>query len=98
MENDDEIDRLFEWDSEKEERNIKLHKISFKTASLVFNDRNRIEFFDEKHSDDEDRFITIGEVGRVLFVVFTERSNRTRIISARLATKEERKFYVNNSI
>ena len=51
MENERAIQRLFEWDYEKEQRNIKIHKISFETAKLVFNDDNRIEFFDVNHSD-----------------------------------------------
>ncbi len=93
-----ECNRLFEWDSEKDLRNVKLHKISFETAKFVFKDKNRIEMFDEQHSGTEDRFITIRKVRKVLFVVFTERGDRTRIISARLATKAERKFYGNNHI
>lgn len=90
--------RLFEWDDEKEQRNIKMHKISFETAKLVFNDENRLELFDINHSAAEDRIIVIGKVDKVLFVVYTERGDKTRIISARAATKAERKLYGNSYI
>lgn len=85
----------FEWDIKKEKINIEKHGISFKTASLVFNDENRIEYYDQLHSTDEDRFITIGLVGKVIVVVYTERLSKYRIISARPATKEERRRYYN---
>ncbi|MGP1522754.1 BrnT family toxin [Treponema sp.] len=98
MENESSTQRLFEWDYEKEQRNIKLHKISFETAKLVFNDTHRIELFDLNHSGMEDRLITIGKVDKVLFVVHTERGNKTRIISARTATKAERRLYGNSFI
>lgn len=51
---------LFEWDDAKEKINISKHGIDFSTAALVFNDENRIEKYDELHSDSEDRYITIG--------------------------------------
>ena len=98
VENESSTQRLFEWDYEKEQRNIKLHKISFETAKLVFNDTHRIELFDLNHSGMEDRLITIGKVDKVLFVVHTERGNKTRIISARTATKAERRLYGNSFI
>jgi len=98
MGNERAIQRLFEWDYEKEQRNIKIHKISFETAKFVFNDNKRIEFFDVNHSGTEDRLITIGKVDKVLFVVYTERGDKTRIISARLANKAERRLYGNSYI
>ncbi|UTC53355.1 BrnT family toxin [Treponema sp. OMZ 803] len=98
MGNDKIAQRLFEWDYEKEQRNIKTHKISFETAKLVFNDNNRLEFFDVNHSGMEDRLITIGKVDKILFVVYTERGDKTRIISARPATKAERRLYGNSYI
>ena len=52
----------FEWDDEKEQKNISKHKIDFSTAALVFNDDYRIEMYDERHSIEEDRYITIGQV------------------------------------
>ena len=98
MENEKTTKHLFEWGYEKEQRNIKIHKISFETAKLVFNDNNRIELFDINHSGAEDRIITIGKVDKVLFVVYTERGEKTRIISARAATKAERRLYGNSYI
>ena len=88
----------FEWDDEKEKSNIEKHGIDFSTAALVFGDNNRIEKYDELHSIDEDRYITIGrisEVTVVVMVVYTEREALTRIISARLATKREEEAYYN---
>ena len=54
---------LFEWDESKEKRNIVKHGLDFSTAALIFNDVNRLEWFDERHSEQEDRYITIGEIG-----------------------------------
>ena len=67
--------------------------MSFQTAALVFYDENRIEMYDSEHSLEEDRYNTIGMVEDVLFVVYTERKDRLRIISARLANKKERSMY-----
>lgn len=86
----------FEWDIQKEKRNISKHGLDFETASKVFKDRNRIEFYDSAHSDGEDRFITIGSVNNisiVVTIVYTERISTIRIISARMATKAERRKY-----
>ena len=79
----------FEWDSEKAEINFQKHKIRFETAAFAFLDDNRIEEFDELHSDFEDRHKVIGRVGRILVVIYTERGENYRIISARYATKKE---------
>ena len=62
----------------------------------VFDDENRIEIYDIEHSTDEDRYNTIGLVHDILFVVYTERRDRLRIISARLATEKERKIYYDS--
>lgn len=83
----------FEWDEEKAKINLKKHGIPFETAAKVFLDDNRIEIYDEVHSIEEDRYITIGLAGDVLFVVYTERHLKIRLISARLATARERKAY-----
>ena len=88
----------FEWDEEKNQINKKKHGISFETAAYVFQDENYIEMFDFEHSDDEDRYIAIGCVGDVLFVVFTERKENIRLISARLATDMERRLYYDQNI
>ncbi|MCD8222604.1 MAG: BrnT family toxin [Clostridiales bacterium] len=86
----------FAWDQEKERINLKKHGIDFRTAIQVFLDKNRLEFFDEAHSIDENRYFTIGMAGENLIIitlVYTERMDAIRIISARLATKKERRFY-----
>ena len=88
----------FEWDEEKNLLNQKKHGISFETASYVFLDENYIEMYDFEHSIDGDRFIAIGRVGEVLFVVFTERKENIRLISARLATESERRIYYEQNL
>ena len=87
---------LFEWDDEKNQINKRKHKISFETAANVFFDEDRIEQLDEFHSDDEERWQVIGMVDEILFVIYTERDDRTRIISARRADKKERRIYYGN--
>lgn len=87
---------LFEWDDEKERTNIKKHGIDFETAAKVFADENRLEIYDEVHSETEDRYITIGmidNVACVVMVVYTERGETVRLISARKATSQERRMY-----
>ena len=87
---------LFEWDDNKEKINIAKHSIDFSTAAHVFQDENRIEFFDEAHSEYEDRYITIGQINGIAIivtVVYTERENAIRLISARKATNHERRMY-----
>ena len=64
----------------------------------MFDDPYYIEMFDFEHSVDEDRYIGIGKVGDVLFVVFTERKETIRLISARLATNAERELYYDQNI
>ena len=90
----------FEWDDNKEQINIAKHGIDFTTAARVFEDKNRLELYDEAHSDIEDRYITIGEINGVaiiVFVVYTERGDAIRLISARKATKQERRAYYDYS-
>ena len=85
---------IFEWDEKKNKLNQKLHGISFEDARFVFNDPLKIILPDLYHSDKEERWLAIGLVSRVLFVVFTERNeNIIRIISARVATKAEERIY-----
>lgn len=88
----------FQWDEEKNQLNKAKHKISFETAAYVFMDPRCIELYDSKHSGEEDRFIAIGKVGEVLFVVFTERKDSIRLISARLATSTERRLYYDQDL
>lgn len=87
------VDLQFEWDEEKASANLKKHGIPFELATKVFLDESRIEIYDEAHSIDEERYITIGLAGEVLFVVYTERTSSIRLISARLATARERSIY-----
>ena len=90
----------FEWDEQKEKINIKKHGLDFETAARVFQDENRLELFDEEHSEYEDRYITIGlinDVACVIMVVYTERGEAVRIISARKATRQEREMYYDYS-
>jgi len=86
----------FEWDDNKNKANLSLHKISFEAAKYVWNDPFRLVRFDNGHSESEDRYQTLGRIGKVLFVVFTENKNDDniiRIISARVATSTERSAY-----
>lgn len=82
-----------EWDTNKNDANVKKHHISFETAARVFLDENRLDYYDIVHSMNEDRYITIGLVEEVIVVVYTLRKTRIRIISARLATRKERELY-----
>lgn len=88
---------IFEWDNEKNRINQEKHKVSFEEAKSVFYDENAIQFWDEDHSDTEDRFLLLGRSYRmrILLIVhcYRERESVIRIISARKATKNESKFY-----
>ncbi len=110
---------VFEYDELKNQTNIRKHGLSFKSAARVFFDYDRIEFYDDAHSEAEPRYDTIGDLSagnavhpeenvligkiqEVLFVVYTERfrtdkngnkTDVTRLISARLATNFERGLY-----
>ena len=88
----------FEWDEGKNLINKRKHGISFETAAYVFQDENYIEMYDFEHSTEEDCYIVIGRVGEVLFVVFTERKENIRLISARLAAEAERRLYDDQNI
>jgi uncharacterized DUF497 family protein len=84
----------FEWDEDKNKLNEKLHGITFEDAKFVFNDPYKVILPDLYHSETEERWLAIGMVNRVLFVVFTEKGdNVIRIISARVGTKTEEKLY-----
>ncbi len=71
---------------------------TFETAAHVFEDPYYIEMYDIDHSTVEDRYVAIGMVGKVLFVVFTERRKNIRLISARYATEDERRLYYAQDI
>ena len=84
----------FEWDDDKDEANRRKHGVSFEKAKQVFDDPRAIPFADTEHSQDEERFQMIGlsQIG-LLFVVFTYRNLRVRIISARRATARMQRMY-----
>jgi uncharacterized protein len=85
----------FEWDPKKATRNRVKHGISFEEAATAFSDPLSLTIFDPDHSGDEDRFILVGatSTGRFVVVAHVERAAIVRIISARLATKQERRVY-----
>jgi len=85
----------FEWDPRKAEINLRKHGVSFTEAGTIFGDELAITVPDPDHSDNEDRYITIGwsDRRRLLIVSHTDRRDRIRIISARELTKAERKEY-----
>jgi uncharacterized DUF497 family protein len=80
---------------DKAARNLAKHGVSFHEAATVFGDPMAMTYFDPAHSEDEDRFVTFGQSKqeRLLVVSHTDRNDRTRIISARQATRKERKQY-----
>jgi uncharacterized protein len=83
----------FEWDPDKADRNLKKHGVDFHEAATVFGDPLAVTYYDPDHSDEEDRFLTIGysQAERLLVVSHTDRDDRIRIISARPASRKERK-------
>ena len=91
---------VFEWDENKEKSNRQKHKVGFAEAETVFDDPLLITFFDESHSHDEERLVSIGfsNHSRILLVIHTESAGQTdniwiRIISCRKATALEREIY-----
>ena len=90
----------FDWDPAKEKQNIRKHEVAFRRAATVFRDPNQLSIYDEEHSEDEDRWITIGiDSGGILRVVIhtfeqvDEDLCEIRIISARKATSAEANQY-----
>ena len=85
----------FVWDDVKAEKNIKNHSVSFEEATTVFTDPLSLTITDPLHSYGEERFIILGQSikNRMIVVVHTDLGDIIRIISARLATKKERKKY-----
>jgi uncharacterized protein len=85
----------FGWNPDKAAINLRKHNISFQEATTVFDDSLSVTFPDPDHSIGENRYIIIGisRSGQLLVVSHTDRENYTRIISARRATRQERRFY-----
>jgi uncharacterized protein len=90
---------IFEWDDRKARANLSKHGVSFGEACTVFGDPLAITIDDPWHSDNEDRFITIGSSreGQLLVVVFADQGENIRLISARTPTRHERKQYEEGS-
>jgi uncharacterized DUF497 family protein len=88
----------YEWDPAKNMENIRKHKVSFEQAITAIEDPHRLFLYDEAHSQNEDRYIMIGNAeGRILFVNGVEINEiTTRIISARRAKKKEMEAYYGN--
>lgn len=87
----------FEWDERKNKENQKKHGVSFEEAQTVFFDENAIEFFDNAHSTEEERFLMLGVSSRLRMLMvahcYRVQESVIRIISARKATRKERGFY-----
>jgi uncharacterized protein len=87
----------FEWDQPKATANLRKHGVSFEEAQSVFYDEFAIQFYDDEHSAEEERFLLLGmsDTARLLLVCHCEREagDLIRIISARKATKRESAFY-----
>lgn len=87
----------FDWDPAKAASNLRKHGVSFEEARSVFYDEFAIQFYDEPHSSDEERFLMLGmsSGAHLLLVCHCERDGGgvVRIISARKATKQESSFY-----
>lgn len=85
----------FQWDSDKASSNVRKHSASFEEAVTVFGDPLAITITDPDHSVGEFRLLTTGQsrLQRLLVVAHTEREGEVRLISARLATRQERRSY-----
>jgi uncharacterized DUF497 family protein len=85
----------FEWDEDKADLNLRKHGVSFAEASTAFTDDLSLTGSDPDHSRGEHRFVTFGvsSAGQLLVISHVERAGHIRIISARPATRIERKFY-----
>lgn len=88
------MDWLFEWDERKSERCFRERGFDFAYASQIFLDPSRLDIPDDRWDYGEPRTITLGRIGRFVFVVVhTRRTTRTRIISARRASRQETRRY-----
>jgi len=90
---------LFEWDPNKAKENLEIHGVSFDEAGTAFRDTLSLAIYDPLHSEEEDRFVLLGNShkDRLLVVVHTVRGDNVRLISARKASKKERKHYEENA-
>jgi len=91
-------DDEFEWNDVKAATNLAEHSVSFEEARLVFKDIHAVELGEDRRGYDEQRFNVIGRSStRLLFVTYTERGDRVRIISARRAERAEQNFYIREN-
>lgn len=88
-----------EWDPVKATKNVRKHRVSFHEATTVLEDPLSTTFPDPDHSVSEKRYVTIGQSssGRILVVAHADRRDAIRLITARRATRSERKFYEEDS-
>ena len=88
-------EQQFDWDTNKAAKNWRKHNVTFEEAATVFDDPLFITVIDDEHSEDEERYITMGlsKHKRLLIVAHTDRAGKIRIISTRQATRKEMKFY-----
>ena len=93
----------FEWDPAKAKANLKKHGVSFEHATSVFRDPRALSFFDREHSDDDERWVTLGRSDGDLFVIIHTIQEiapdefDVRLISARRATRKEQRHYETSS-
>jgi uncharacterized DUF497 family protein len=84
----------FDWDPAKDAANRRKHGVSFEQATEVFEDHSKVGWLCSYPEDEEERFIVIGRQGwRIVTVVYTLRGTTTRLISARKASRSERRAY-----
>lgn len=87
----------FEWDAAKARTNFRKHAVSFEEARSVFHDTQAIEYYDDEHSEWEDRFLLLGVSSRLRLLLvchcYRESEGVVRIVSARKATPSESKHY-----
>lgn len=87
----------FSWDRRKNRENARKHGVSFEEAQTVFFDEHAVEFYDDEHSHEEDRFLMLGLSAKLRMLLVchcvVESRSTIRIISARKATRNERRYY-----
>lgn len=85
----------FSWDENKAVSNLSKHGVGFEEAKTIFDDPLYVDFYDLDHSNEEERYLIVGESnqGRLLIVSYTEKENSIRLISAREVTRSERETY-----
>jgi uncharacterized DUF497 family protein len=87
----------FTWDPDKAEANLRKHGVSFEEAQTVFYDENAVEFYDDEHSEWEERFLLLGLSSKLRLLIichaYREESGLIRLISARKANQEEVPYY-----